>query len=142
MVAGGAPSRGHSAPGRPFPAARLGRLRARSLLAHLLALGDRLGNAVLGLENALLDHRVHERVVEQPIRGEQEIADIGAEARETLDVVELIGQARQGGLGGGEVALRRLHLVVFEEGGRNPPPKISNQPQLPAVLRSRAAASR
>ena len=73
----------------------VGALEGEELVAYLLALGNRLLNTFLRLDDPLLDHGVHKDVVEQPIRSEKEVAHIGTETRKALNVVQFVRQAAQ-----------------------------------------------
>lgn len=97
-------------------------------------MGNCLGDALTRFGDALLDHGVHENIVEQPIGGEQEVAHVGTDTRESLDIVQLVRQAGKRALRRIEVLLRSLHPALFERGDQKPAAEHVEKTPVPCAL--------
>lgn len=117
-------------PGQTVARAAIGTPEGKQLIAHVFALGNCLGDALTRFDDALLDHGIHENVVEQPVGGEQKVAHIGTDTRESLDIVQLVRQARKRALRRIEVLLCGLHPALLERG--NPKPAAEHVEETPA----------
>lgn len=104
------------------------------MIAHVFALGNCLGDALTRFDDALLDHGVHENVVEQPIGGEQKVAHVGTDTRESLDIVQLVRQAGKRALRRIEVLLRSLHPALLERGDQKPAAEHVEKTPVPRAL--------
>ena len=121
-------------PGQTVACTAIGTPEGKQLITHVFALGNCLGDALTRFGDALLDHGVHENIVEQPIGGEQEVAHIGTDARETLDIAQLVRQAGKRALRRIEVLLRGLHPALFERGDQKPTAEHVEKTPVPRAL--------